>query len=186
MNWRAILSLVSLTNAWVLVVPLWVAGIAVSGSSARGRRRAADMSWYSAKDRFVSFAGMAFMVAFMGVSVFVPLVWPSLLCGIGIALAAVGAAANLAAKVEYLRASADGPVTAGVYRVSRNPMYASYSLVMLGAALASASVLLGVLWLMSALFAHVLIIGEERYCSEKYGAAYADYMQRVPRYALFF
>ena len=77
-------------------------------------------------------------------------------------------------------------MTAGVYRFSRNPMYASFSLVLLGMAIAAQSVLLGSLWLLSAVFAHLLILGEERYCTERYGESYREYMRKVPRYFLFF
>ena len=173
-------------NAWVLLVPTWVAGFLISAANRRGMARAADMSWYTAADRAASFGAMFLMIAAMVLSAFVPMVPGSIWFFAGLPLVAAGAAAHLAARVTYMRADAALPATRGVYRLSRNPMYASWSLVLLGTAISSRSPVLGALWALMAACMHLLILGEERYCKGRYGAAYADYMARVPRYFLFF
>ena len=74
-------------------------------------------------------------------------------------------------------------VTSGPYRLSRNPMYTGLAVVYLGVAL-----LLGSWWplLLGApviLAVYALVIRpEERYLSERFGDAYADYRSRVGRW----
>ncbi|MCK9460723.1 MAG: hypothetical protein M0R80_13880 [Proteobacteria bacterium] len=117
---------------------------------------------------------LGFLISAMALSVFVPMEPGSVWFFAGLPLVAAGAGAHLAARLTYIRTDPDRPATRGVYRLSRNPMYASWSLV------------LGAAWAFMAGCTHLLILGEERYCKERYGAAYLDYMARVPRYFLLF
>ena len=86
------------------------------------------------------------------------------------------------ASVSWATNPLDKPITRGVYRISRNPMDFGWFLVMMGIGLACAS------WLFL-LFAMIWIIvgnrgaiAEERFCLEKYGDAYREYMNRTPRW----
>ena len=74
------------------------------------------------------------------------------------------------------------PVTKGLYRYSRHPMYVSFPLIFIGTSIASAS------WLFL-LLSIVLIIThfyngtiEERECLEVYGKAYREYMSKTPKW----
>ena len=77
---------------------------------------------------------------------------------------------------------ASGLNTNGVYRFSRNPIYIAYFLCFIGMALLTASALLLTLVLVFQISAHWIIRAEERWCLERFGAAYARYMQKVRRY----
>jgi len=74
-------------------------------------------------------------------------------------------------------------LTTGVYRISRNPMYAGLAIVYLGAAL-----LVGSWWpivtLPCALLAirGLVIAAEERYLADRFGTTYAGYQARVRRW----
>ena len=76
----------------------------------------------------------------------------------------------------------EGFCQSGVYRLSRNPMYAAYFLLFLGCALLTRSLPLLLCLAVFQLTAHVLIRAEERWCLRTFGAAYARYMGRVRRY----
>jgi protein-S-isoprenylcysteine O-methyltransferase Ste14 len=180
-----ILSIIHPTNAWILVVPVWLTGIVIASTNRKGMKRAADMSWYTRWDRAASFASMFFMIAFMAVSCFIRFEVCSPWFAAGLVFALAGFAANIAAKVSYANARPGSAVTAGIYRYSRNPMYASFSLVMLGTAVAAHSIHLLVLWIIAAICTHRLITGEERYCLKIYGNSYGDYMKKTPRYFFF-
>ncbi|MBN1127634.1 MAG: isoprenylcysteine carboxylmethyltransferase family protein [Chitinispirillaceae bacterium] len=177
-----IFSMIHLTNAWILVVPIWLIGHIIASGNRRGMKRAADMSWYTRGDRIASFAGMFFMIAFMAVSFFIRVNIPSLWFVLGAVIVLFGFLANIAAKVSFAKAEAGFTITGGIYKYSRNPMYASFSLVMLGAAVASRSFLLFALWVVTVICTHWLILGEERYCRKTYGDPYRQYMKNTPRY----
>jgi len=74
-------------------------------------------------------------------------------------------------------------VTSGPFRFSRNPMYLTNVVFQIGAALlldnAWILMLVPVTWL---LLDRVVIAGEERYLSSKYGQAYDDYRRSVRRW----
>lgn len=70
----------------------------------------------------------------------------------------------------------------GLYRYSRNPMYAAYFICFFGMALLLNSLFLLVLVFVFQISAHWIILSEERWCIEKFGDAYRQYMEDVGRY----
>ncbi|MBN1128890.1 MAG: isoprenylcysteine carboxylmethyltransferase family protein [Chitinispirillaceae bacterium] len=180
-----LLSTVHLTNAWLLVVPVWLAGLLIASTNRQGMKRAADMSWYTRIDTIAAYAAMLLMFAFMAISLFIRLDRFSPLFWAGLVLVSAGFITNIASKITYANAGQGAAITKGIYHYSRNPMYASFSLVMAGTAIASRSLLLLAVWIIVAACTHWLIIGEERYCLTTYGDSYRDYMKKTPRYFLF-
>lgn len=74
-------------------------------------------------------------------------------------------------------------VDSGPYRFTRNPMYLALTLAYAGVAFAARraapfALLPAVLWTMQ----HGVILREERYLERKFGKAYREYLQRVPRW----
>ena len=101
---------------------------------------------------------------------------PMLAAGIGLAAWAVASAGD--ADVE----SDSALVTGGAYALTRNPMYVGWSASVLALALATGSA-----WLLAAWVAAVRALdretdAEESRLLEHFGAAYATYRDRVPRY----
>jgi protein-S-isoprenylcysteine O-methyltransferase Ste14 len=76
----------------------------------------------------------------------------------------------------------DEPVTKGVYRLSRHPIYVSGFLMYTGVGIACASwavLLCALLWIT---FWQIVVSTEERFLVEQYGDSYLNYMQRTPRW----
>jgi len=77
----------------------------------------------------------------------------------------------------------DKPVTKGVYRISRHPMYFFGFLAFIGIGITSASWLYLILAAAYIVFSNISEIRvEERVCLNKYGDAYREYMNRTPRW----
>ena len=109
----------------------------------------------------------------------------------GAALALLGIAIGLAGFVEFRRAGTDvrperpttALVTTGPFRVSRNPLYISQTLVYLGVAVAAES-----FWALALLVPTLAVIRvgviarEEIYLERKFGDAYRSYKARVRRW----
>lgn len=70
----------------------------------------------------------------------------------------------------------------GIYKYSRNPMYVAYFICFLGMALLTQSLILLVVIMIFQISAHWIILAEERWCIEKFGAVYKEYMKSVRRY----
>jgi len=64
----------------------------------------------------------------------------------------------------------------------RHPMYVTGFLMLLGAGIASASWILLLLFVVDIILPPLFIEAEERYCLDKYGDDYREYMNRTPRW----
>ena len=107
---------------------------------------------------------------------------PGWLFGLGLSVYMIGLLL-LAVSVVNFSAPADNDFHQnGLYRWSRNPMYVSYFVVFMGCVLLTQSLALLVLVLIFQVAAHWIILSEERWCGQRFGDAYLQYMKKVRRY----
>jgi len=76
----------------------------------------------------------------------------------------------------------DEPVTKGLYRYSRHPMYLTQFLMFIGVGIASASWVFLLLSVLRTIASFMLMTPEESFCLEKYGNTYREYMNKTPRW----
>lgn len=151
--------------------------------------------------------GLLFTVLVPGVVAFVVPQWLRTtaagggLWSLGWILFAVGSAIYLRCLVDFLLAGGTPsifftrPIRAlmgeepqqlvrnGLYRYSRNPMYAGVLLAIAGQAVVYRSVRIAVYWAIAAGFFHgVVVILEEPHLARVRGPAYEEYRRRVPRW----
>ena len=116
---------------------------------------------------------------------------PLLAAAIGAAIAFAGQIVRaLTIGLEYIvrggrqgKVYADGLVIAGIYHHSRNPMYVGNVLIAAGLAVASNSwISIAVTIPLVVLTYSAIVAAEEKYLSEKFGDAYAEYRRDVPRW----
>jgi len=115
-------------------------------------------------------------------SVFLPLKLGTIWFYIGLPIYLLGLILYIIVWVNVTTSPPDKPVTKGLYRYSRHPMYVTFPLIFIGTSIATAS------WLFLVL-SIVLIIThfyngtiEERECLEAYGKVYQEYMNKTPRW----
>jgi protein-S-isoprenylcysteine O-methyltransferase Ste14 len=72
--------------------------------------------------------------------------------------------------------------TGGIYRFSRNPMYVGFDALTIAAVLGLRSPIVFALGAWSVVVYHLIILGEERFLADAFGAPYAEYCERVRRY----
>ncbi|MDH5604543.1 MAG: isoprenylcysteine carboxylmethyltransferase family protein [Cyclobacteriaceae bacterium] len=73
-------------------------------------------------------------------------------------------------------------VTSGIYRISRNPYFLSYDILIMGYLLLFPSPLLLVLYLPLVIVFHKMILEEERYLETVHGQDYLAYKKKTGRY----
>jgi protein-S-isoprenylcysteine O-methyltransferase Ste14 len=78
------------------------------------------------------------------------------------------------------------PVTAGLYKVTRNPQFIGLFVANVGASLIVGSWVVFIIVVIMQVSLHLRILSEEKSCIARYGEKYREYMRRVPRYLLFF
>lgn len=72
--------------------------------------------------------------------------------------------------------------TSGIYRISRNPMYASFIFLNAATFLVIPSLLLLAVMLYGMIVHHFIVLGEENYLEKEFGGDYRLYKSRVSRY----
>ena len=100
---------------------------------------------------------------------------------IGLCIYVMGVSLFAAATTSFAKSGA-GIKKAGLYRISRNPMYIAYFIYFLGCGLLTRSILLLILAGSFQIAAHWIILAEERWCIQTFGDEYTQYMKAVRRY----
>ncbi len=171
-----------LTNAWLLCLPLLGGGLYLGAARKDVARRMSDMTGYTAKERFFTIAASLAPYPFMIVSAWTPFISNTPLLVAGFVVYSIGMVLLVSTVLVFVKTPADKPILDGAYRYSRNPIYVSATIVFLGICLATTNlVLLAILVILFAL-QHFMILAEERICRQRYGTAYARYMEKTPRY----
>jgi hypothetical protein len=73
----------------------------------------------------------------------------------------------------------------GIYKISRNPIYVSLALFLIGTLLINGTLVFLVFTILVILNMHFLILREEEFLSRVYGEAFSKYCMGTPRYIFF-
>lgn len=101
---------------------------------------------------------------------------------IGIVVYSLGALLFIFSVAGFAKPDERGICQNGLYRISRNPMYVAYFIYFLGCVILTGSVLLLLLLCVFGVSSHWIVLSEEQWCVEKFGAEYIEYMKKVRRY----
>ncbi|GAJ21653.1 unnamed protein product, partial [marine sediment metagenome] len=116
-------------------------------------------------------------------SVFLPLRLGTIWFYVGFPIAMVGVVTFTMVIVSFATTPIDTePITKGLYRYSRHPMYVTQLIMFIGVAIACASWVFLLFTIVYSALSFVLVIPEERTCLEKYSDAYRKYINRTPRW----
>ena len=84
--------------------------------------------------------------------------------------------------IQFAKPNQNSLNTAGLYKISRNPMYIAFFLYFMGLSLLTGSWLLLFILVIFLGSQHYLILSEERWCIKEFGEEYTKYMNKVRRY----
>jgi len=118
--------------------------------------------------------------------IFTPLNIVSIEFMIGIIIYLMGTIGFVIAVIDFKKAPLDQPIISGLYKISRNPQVITLFLVGLGTSLTIGSWTAVIVVVISIIFFHFRILGEEKRLTEQYGDSYLVYKKKVPRYFIFF
>jgi protein-S-isoprenylcysteine O-methyltransferase Ste14 len=117
-------------------------------------------------------------------SVFLPLKLGTIWFYIGVPITLLGLVGAILVLVNWASTAVGEPVTRGIYRYSRHPMYVTGVFMFLGVSIISASwvfLVLTIIFGVGATRPYFVKI-EEAQCLGHYGAPYREYMSRTPRW----
>jgi len=73
-------------------------------------------------------------------------------------------------------------VTNSIYKISRNPAFVGFDLLYIGCTFAYPNIIMIVITVIALIAFHIQILGEEKFCADKFGQEYVDYKNKVRRY----
>jgi protein-S-isoprenylcysteine O-methyltransferase Ste14 len=115
-------------------------------------------------------------------SIFLPLQLGTAWFYVGLVLCVSGVVTWTLAIVNVVNIPLGEPWNKGLYRYLRHPMTLAGYLIFIGTGIASASWILLLFSILYIVLGAIPTIAEERFCLEKYGDAYREYMKRTPRW----
>ena len=171
-------------NAWIFMVPALVVILltiyvmikkGASGGKARVRHVSKITVIIASLSKFMLFPAAIY-------SVFLPLHFGTVWFYVGLLITLVGLVGTILILVGWARTSSGEPVTRGIYRYSRHPMYVTTFLLLLGVSISSASCIFLVFSIIMGAGAVYFIRIEEAQLIGHYGVEYIKYKARTPRW----
>jgi protein-S-isoprenylcysteine O-methyltransferase Ste14 len=142
-----------------------------------------SMKSYGEANKTVNYIEWVLWILAFVYSIFLPLRLGTIWFYVGLPIALVGVVTYIMVIVSFvITPISKEPVTTGLYRYSRHPMYISQLVMLIGVGIASASWLFLLLTIVYTGLGLIFVGSEERMCLEKYGDAYRKYMERTPRW----
>jgi protein-S-isoprenylcysteine O-methyltransferase Ste14 len=176
-----------LFNGWLPLVLFYIVfGILLVTFPRSVVSRLYERSGWDRRIKMMRAFGLIFTLSWFVLVTFTPLRIGKFVFVMGGFLYAVGLIGMIIALLNYRDTPLDRPVTRGLYRISRNPQQVTIFLSFLGISIAVGSWLATFLISIGIVLGHVRVLAEERACLAQYGVAYKGYMERVPRYFIFF
>jgi len=171
-------------NAWIFMIWLLIQNYGIKFAYGEVYRKAGEPSDRESNknQKITGYISMILWILTTIYSIFLPLRLGTAWLYIGFIIFLLGLIINIMVTVDFITTPIEQPVTKGIYRYSRHPMYLAMLLIYISVGIASAS---WIFLLASAVWLILIRIGvgnEERYCIRKYGDNYCEYMNKTPRW----
>ncbi len=178
---------IGIWNAWILQVvfymSMFVPNIFLDKEAKNISKRMSQFPPFKKTAKILAISTHAIIMPVVFIySIFLPLKLGTAWLYTGLLIFLVALVISITALLNIASAPVDKPLTMGVYKISRHPMYFSGFLMFIGVGISCASwmvLLLAVIWIV---FWQIAVPAEERFLIEKYGDSYLDYVDRTPRW----
>ena len=173
---------IGIWNAWIFMPYLFLMIILV-GKLKKGEDPGKnELNTFSKNEKRIFNSAMLVFLSAVIYSIFLPLKLGTIWLYVGLPITLIGLVILTIVMANFATTSWDKPVTKGLYHYSRHPMYITTALFLLGVGIVSASWLFLLLSIIFTILNALRAIPEERFCLEKYGDSYREYMNRTPRW----
>jgi protein-S-isoprenylcysteine O-methyltransferase Ste14 len=167
-------------NAWIFILPIVI--LSIFGVKILGSRVTDEYSSLTKKEKRIFSLYMIMIVTSYSYSVFLPFQLGTAWFHIGLLIFLLGIIIGIMAIINFAATPTNEPVTRGVYRISRNPMYVSEILLYFSISIACVSWIFLLIAIIAGIYSHDRIAVEESFCLSKYGNTYREYMNKTPRW----
>ena len=174
---------IGLWNAWIfmiwqIVIPVLLIFIVKEKTVLKKLSASVPMKFEKTSNTL----SMILLIAAFILSIFIPLQLNTSWFYIGLLIFLFGLIFDLMALYTFRKAKPEGPFTIGPYRYSRHPVYFGFFLIYISISLMSLSRIFLVFTIIFGIHFLIVAPAEERYCLQRYGEVYKEYLERAPRY----
>jgi len=178
---------VGIWNAWILTLyvalhPLIMMLIDKLVGTGDIFKKMDDTSAFNKTENIMNIFGTVLFFGLFAYSIFLPLQLGTTWFYVGLALCVLGVVTWTISIVNIADIPLGEPWNKGLYRYSRNPMYFASFLILIGAGIASASWVFLLLSIVYIILTAIFVSAEERFCLDKFGTPYREYIGRTPRW----
>jgi protein-S-isoprenylcysteine O-methyltransferase Ste14 len=128
---------------------------------------------------FLIFQSLCFITLFM------PIVFNIYSLTVGCLIFILSFIGYTTALVNYASSNPKFPVTKGIYKISRNPQQVMTIFMWIGVSFITNSSLILSICILQFFTVYPTFITQEKFCINKYGDSYRNYMKNSPRYFIF-
>jgi len=173
---------IGLWNAWILTIfQVLAIPFLVYIAGRRGATHDEELDLSTTQRVIPGFTKMLVFLILI-YSIFLPLKLGTAWFYIGLPITLLGLVTRAIVLVNWATTPPNEPITRGLYRYSRHPMYISDYLFHIGLGIATASWILLLFSILWSATGFILANPEELGCLKKYGDSYRQYMNMTPRW----
>jgi len=175
---------IGIWNAWIFmsVFIIQMLTIFVLGKRVWGRSSLPSDFERSKREAITSIVGNAVWFLATIYSIFLPFRLGTSWFYVGLVIFLVGLIILTIATINFVKAPMENPITRWMYRISRHPLYLSLFIIYIGTSVATASWVFFLLSVANIYWIWTESIAEERYCLERYGKEYEEYMNKTSKW----
>ena len=172
-------------NAWVFMLWPWLDTLVFRLVGKEVFQRASGLASEmktSSTYKIISYVSMIIELMAVAYSIFLPFKLGTIWFYSGLTIFLLGLVVLTVASVNFTVTPMNRPITRGMYRYSRHPLYLASLLIYLSVGIASASWIFLLIFIVQLVSISIGAVREEHYCLEKYGDDYRIYLDRTPRW----
>jgi protein-S-isoprenylcysteine O-methyltransferase Ste14 len=178
---------IGIWNGWILQVifylSMFIPNIFLNKEAIKNSKRMSQFPPFKKTEKILALSThVIIMPVVLIYSIFLPLKLGTAWLYAGLLIFVVALVFTIMALFNIATAPVDKPITHGMYKISRHPMYLSGFLMLISVGISCASwvvLLLAIIWIV---FWQIVVPAEEKFLIEIYGDSYRDYMERTPRW----
>lgn len=174
---------IGLWNAWIfmiwqMIIPILLVFIVKEKTVLKKLSDSVPMKF----EKTSNILSMILLIMAFIISIILPLKLKIIWFYIGLLIFLFGLIIDLSTLYTFSKAKPEGPFTTGPYRYSRHPVYFGFFLMYISISLMTLSWIFLIITIIFGIHFIIVAPAEERYCLQKYGREYKDYMKKTPRY----
>jgi len=175
---------IGIWNAWIFVACFLLLSYSIMSINKKAYKKLGnppDMK-LNKREKAIGYIGTIITYIAFLYSIFLPFKLGTAWFYIGLFIFLLAIVILITASINFITTPIDRPVTKGIYGYSRHPLYLSILLALIGIGIATASWIILLASIIFLVLVNIAASSEERYCKERYGNAYKEYLSKTPRW----